>query len=67
MPSGEVVRYDDEGERHLFGVWVGCNQSPSAHQVCTLVSHLVGMRIKANEPKSGVTFGVGVGVGVPIR
>jgi hypothetical protein len=67
MPSGEVVVYDEEGERHLFGVWVGCNRSPSAHQVCTLVSHLVGVRLRAYSRQSGVSFGVGVGVGVPIR
>src|SRR5262245_29730513 len=36
-PSGEVVTYDEDHERHLAGVWIGCNGSPSAHQVCTLV------------------------------
>jgi hypothetical protein len=67
MPSGEVIVYDDEGERHVFGVWVGCNQSASAHQVCTMLSHIIGVRVRAYDRGSGVTFGVGVGVGVPIR
>jgi len=69
-PSGEVVSYDDEGERHLAGVWIGCNASPRTHQVCTLVTHLLAMRMKATSERgdsSGVSFGIGVGVGVPIR
>jgi len=68
-PSGEVIVYDDEGERHLAGVWVGCNATPRTHQVCTLVSHLLAMRMRAaaerGEPSVGV--GIGVGVGIPIR
>lgn len=45
LPSGEVVRYGDESERASLGVWIGCNQNWSAHQTCTLVSHLLAPRI----------------------
>lgn len=67
--SGEVIRYDDEGERSTFGVWMGCNATMRAHQTCTLITHLVGMRIRDYERQNqgGVSIGIGVGVGVPIR
>lgn len=67
LPTGEVVRYDEDGERYGFGVWTGCTEAPRARQVCTLISHLLGMRTRAAERPSGVTIGVGVGVGVPLR
>ena len=68
-PSGEVVSYDDEGERHLAGVWIGCNATPRTHQVCTLITHLLAMRIKAatERESGGPSVGIGIGVGVPIR
>jgi hypothetical protein len=66
-PSGEVIIYDDEGERHLAGVWIGCNATPRTHQVCTLVSHMLAMRMRAalarGEPSVGVGIGIGIGVG----
>lgn len=66
--SGEVIRYDDEGERSSFGVWLGCNSSPRAHQTCTLLTHLLAMRLRENErSSSGVSVGIGVGIGIPIR
>jgi hypothetical protein len=65
LPSGEVVRFDDDGERHPFGVWVGeCARSPSAEQACTLVTHLLGMRLRHRGfTPGGISIGVGVGVG----
>lgn len=67
-PSGEVIRYLDEGERASFGVWMGCNASPRAHQTCTLITHLLGTKIREYERQgSGVSIGIGVGVGIPIR
>lgn len=67
--SGEVIRYDDEGERSSFGVWLGCNRTPRAHQTCTLLSHLLGMRLRDSQRRQGGGFsmGVGIGVGIPIR
>jgi hypothetical protein len=68
-PSGEVIIYDDEGERRVAGVWIGCNATPRTHQVCTLVSHLLALRMRANaergggEPSVGIGIGVGIGVG----
>jgi hypothetical protein len=66
--SGEVIRYNDEGERSSFGVWLGCNTSMRAHQTCTLVTHLLGMRLRdSDRPQPGFSVGIGVGVGIPIR
>jgi hypothetical protein len=67
-PSGEVIRYGEEGERMAFGVWLGCNVSPRAHQTCTLISHLIGMKIRETQREgSGISVGIGVGVGIPVR
>jgi hypothetical protein len=67
-PSGEVIRYGEEGERMSFGVWLGCNVSPRAHQTCTLISHLIGLRIREYERQNpSFSVGIGVGVGIPIR
>jgi len=68
LPSGEVIRYDEDGDRFAFGVWGrSCNVSPRAKQMCMLVTHLVGHDIISRPRSSGVSVGVGVGVGVPIR
>lgn len=65
--SGEVIVYNDEGERMAAGVWIGCNGSARAHQVCTLVTHLMAMKMRSlaerNEPSVGIGIGIGVGVG----
>lgn len=70
LPVGEVIRYDEEGERTTFGVWMGCGYSPRANQVCTLIAHMLGMGIRIREPQQtrpgqGVSTG-GVGIGLPI-
>jgi hypothetical protein len=67
-PMGEVVRYDEEGDRSNYGVWMGCNVSPRANQACTLVTHVLATRNKIPErayqgPSVGPSIGVGVGVG----
>ncbi len=67
LGSGEVIRYDDEGERSAFGVWLGCNVSPRAHQTCTLITHLLGMRLREAAERPTPGFSIGVGVGIPIR
>ena len=66
LPSGEVVRYTEDGDPVPFGLWVGCNQIPHTLQACTLVSHLVGIHIREmrKRRRGGVSFGVGFGVGV---
>lgn len=51
MPSGEVVRYFEDGERQSFGAWMGCNISPRTQMTCTLVTHIVGMRIKEEQDR----------------
>ncbi|HZF52499.1 MAG TPA: hypothetical protein VE093_27780 [Polyangiaceae bacterium] len=51
LPTGEVIRYIDDGERMNFGAWLGCNVSPRAQQSCTLVTHLLGMRIKEEQDR----------------
>jgi len=67
QPSGEVVRFDDEGAPASMGVWTGgCAASPRAMQVCTLITHVVAVR-QANSPRFGISVGVGVGVGFGVR
>lgn len=65
QPSGQVVRYDDEGEASVYGVWMGCSASPRTHQACTYVTHVLAQKLRPEEPRSGVS--IGVGVGVPLR
>jgi hypothetical protein len=64
MPTGEVVQYTDGGTRGTLGVWIGCNQSYTAHQTCTLVSHLLAQRIiSASQAMSSLYPGYGYGPG----
>lgn len=70
--TGAVIRYGEDGEREPFGAWMGCEASPRAHQTCTLVTHVLGMRIRVLERhhrspgalESGIGPGVGIGLGV---
>lgn len=66
-PNGQVIRYGEEGERFPFGAWFGCGPSPRAQQACTLVTHVLGMRMRRRARDDGPSFGIGVGVGIPIR
>jgi hypothetical protein len=61
LPNGQVMWFDEEGERATGGVWHGC-QGP-AQRTCTLVTHLIAVRNYVNRAHSGVHVGVGVGVG----
>lgn len=66
--TGAVIRYAEEGEREPFGVWMGCEATARAHLACTLITHLLGMRIRKLERESttqpvGVGFGTGFGLG----
>jgi len=62
-PSGEAVRYNDDGDPVPFGLWVGCHQIPHTVQTCTLVTHLVGLHIREMRARrrGGVSVGVGFG------
>ena len=74
MPTGEVVRYLDDGERMNFGAWIGCNAQP-VHLTCTLITHILGMRIKDEQDRMRAAAshfggglaptGSGLGIGVP--
>jgi hypothetical protein len=58
MNTGEVVRFKDQGERQTLGVWVGgCNYSMRAHQMCTLVTHLLAMKYKDATPYPPTSWG----------
>ncbi|KYF61120.1 hypothetical protein [Sorangium cellulosum] len=70
--SGAVIRYADDGERQPFGAWMGCDVTPRAHQTCTLLTHLLGMRVRklerqtTTEPvRMGFGSGFGFGMGTP--
>jgi hypothetical protein len=60
-PDGRVVFFEPGGERTARGAWAGCNGP--ARRTCTLVTQLIAVRNYRAMPSSGVTFGVGVGVG----
>jgi hypothetical protein len=59
--NGAVTYFDSDGERSAGGVWRGC--AGPALRTCTLVTHLIALENYRFGPRSGVTFGVGVGVG----
>jgi hypothetical protein len=67
LPSGEVVRYGDDGVRTSMGAWVGnCMASASAHQTCMIVTHLLGMKLKDERPYyRGYNPGYSPGLGGP--
>lgn len=62
LPNGGVMFFDDDGERHAGGRWLGC--APAALRTCTLVTHMIALRDYLRRSQSGVSVGVGVGVGV---
>lgn len=61
MPDGQVIYFDDDGDRGAGGVWRGC-EGPQK-RTCTLVTHLIAMRHYADRSHSGVGVGVGIGIG----
>jgi hypothetical protein len=60
-PDGNVTYFDEDGDRSAGGRWAGCNGPQQ--RTCTLVTHLIAVQHWSARPRSGVTFGVGVGVG----
>lgn len=59
LPNGQVVRFDEDGDREFDGTWQGCGGA--LHRACTLVTQLIALR-HYNVPRSGVSVGVGVAV-----
>jgi hypothetical protein len=62
MPDGHVVFFEPDGERAAHGIWRGCDGP--GRRACTLVTQIFALRSYRVQPQSGVTFGVGVGMGV---
>ena len=62
QPDGRVLFYAANGDRSEHGRWTGCDGP--GRRACTLVTQLFVMRNYRVMPNSGVTFGVGVGVGM---
>jgi hypothetical protein len=60
QPNGDVLYADDDGERHAYGHWTGCNGP--ARRTCTLVTHLVTLQRLQAATASTVWVGMGVGV-----
>jgi hypothetical protein len=62
QPDGRVVFYQPNGDRTEHGRWSDC--TGPGRRACTLVSQLFVVRNYRVAPNNGVSFGVGVGVGV---
>jgi hypothetical protein len=58
--QGEVILYDDEGERRSAGTWTGCGQ---ALRTCTLVTHVIAMATVRQRGNVGIGFGIGSRMG----
>lgn len=58
MPNGQVIFFDEEGDRHNGGVWRGC-EGPQK-RTCTLVTHAIWVRNYLRASHGGVSVGVGV-------
>jgi len=59
--DGHVTYFDEEGERSLGGQWTGCGGP--ALRTCTYVTHLIALRNYTRRQQSGVSVGVGIGIG----
>ena len=61
MPNGQLVAFDEDGERKNAGVWRGCRGA--AQRTCTYVSHMVWVRryLRRRSPRVGIGVGIGVG------
>ena len=61
MPNGQVIYFDEDGDREDRGVWQGC-EGPQK-RTCTYVTHVIWAQRYLNRNRGGVSVGVGVGVG----
>jgi hypothetical protein len=62
QPDGAVIYFDPDGERSAGGAWRGC--AGPGQRACTLVTQIYAMRNYMRRRQGGVTFGVGIGVGL---
>jgi hypothetical protein len=62
QPDGRVLFFEPGGDRTTGGAWRGCDGP--ARRACTLVTQIFAMKHYRAQPATGVTFGVGVGVGL---
>ena len=76
-PSGQVLRYADDGDMTSVGSWAGCGTYAMTLQACMLVTLLVATKYQPSRPintyptrygtpyGSSVMPGYGLGMGVP--
>lgn len=50
LPSGQIVRYDEEGRTQSGGSWMGCGAYAPSLQACMLVTYLVATRFPPPTP-----------------
>jgi hypothetical protein len=60
--DGDVLYVDDDGERHTYGHWDGCQGN--ARRTCTFVTHLVTLHRQNAQTASTTWVGFGVGMGI---
>jgi hypothetical protein len=61
-PEGVVYRFDEDGKRYDFGIWLGCGRSMQSMTACVLLTHVYALRFNERERRgggSGVTMGLG--------
>jgi hypothetical protein len=57
--NGDVIYADDEGARHGYGKWKGCEGA--SRRTCTLVTHLVTLHRQTVQTASTTWVGMGMG------
>jgi hypothetical protein len=60
--DGRVLYFESNGDRSAGGTWRGCDGP--GRRACTLVTQIFALKNYRRQPTSGVTFGVGVGIGL---
>jgi hypothetical protein len=59
LPNGQVIRFNQDGDRVPDGVWRGC--SGPQMRTCALVTHILLVREYVNRPTTSVGVGIGIG------
>ena len=59
--DGLVLRINEDGDQHPFGMWLGCGHAQTM-QTCALITHLIGMDLRERSSRSGPSVGIGIGV-----
>lgn len=59
QPNGDVLYVEDDGSRHAYGRWKGCDGG--FRRTCTLVTHLVTLHRLNVQSASNVWVGMGAG------